>query len=134
VPQSKLLFFREADGSVPLRDWLEALRRTDRRAFAKCVERLQRLAAFGHELRRPHADILRDGIYELRARHGGVNYRMLYFFHGGDVVVLAHGLTKEGKVPSVEIDRAVRRKAAFEEDPGSHTHEEADDGQGKEDQ
>ncbi|MCC7388255.1 MAG: type II toxin-antitoxin system RelE/ParE family toxin [Phycisphaerales bacterium] len=106
----------------------------DRQAFARCVERLQRLAAFGHELRRPHADMLRGGIYELRARHGRVNYRVLYFFHGKDIVVLAHGLTKEGEVPGVDIDRAVRRKAAFERDPESHTHEEADDGQGEKDQ
>ena len=40
------------------------------------------LALFGHELRRPKADFLRDGIYELRAREGRANYRVLYFFHG----------------------------------------------------
>jgi hypothetical protein len=34
----------------------------------------------GHELRRPEADFLRDGIYELRASLGGVHHRILYFF------------------------------------------------------
>jgi hypothetical protein len=33
-------------------------------------------------LRRPHADYLEDGIYELRWRNGTVQYRILYFFHG----------------------------------------------------
>ena len=83
-----------------------------------------RLAAFGHALRRPHADFLRDGVYELRARHGRVNYRILYFFHGRDMVVLAHALTKEGKVPPVEIGRALERKQDFERDPAAHTHHE----------
>jgi len=128
VPQTKLLFYKEADGTVPVKQWLDELRRTDRKAFAKCVERIQRLAAFGHELRRPHADFLRDGVYELRARHGNVNYRVLYFFHGKDIAVLAHGLTKKGKVPDADIERVVRRKKALEENPEKHVYEENDDG------
>ena len=39
------------------------------------------LAAFGHELHRPIADSLRDGIYELRASHQGIPYRILYFLY-----------------------------------------------------
>jgi hypothetical protein len=46
---------------------------------------------------------------------------MLYFFHGRQAVVVSHGLTKEDKVPTKEIDLAVARKAAFEKDPGKHT-------------
>jgi putative component of toxin-antitoxin plasmid stabilization module len=77
----------------------------------------------GHELRRPEAEFLRDGIHELRARRGRVNYRVLYFFYGQDVVVLACGLTKESRVPDAEIDRALRRRAAFEKDRNRHTFE-----------
>ena len=47
----------------------------------KVVVRLDRLRELGHELRRPEADFLRDGIYELRTASRGVNYRVLYFFH-----------------------------------------------------
>ena len=129
MPQTRLLFFKETDGSVPVKDWLAELQGKNRKAFAKCVERIQRLAALGHELRRPHADILRDGVYELRARHGNVNYRILYFFHGKDIAVLAHGLTKEDKVPDADIDRAVRRKVALEQNPKAHIYEEDDDGE-----
>ena len=134
MPQTKLLLYKEADGTVPVKQWLDELRRTDRKAFAKCVERIQRLAALGHELRRPHADFLRHGVYELRARHGNVHYRVLYFFHGKDIVVLAHGLTKEGKVPDTDIERAVRRKYALERDPEKHVYEESDDGEDTQDQ
>ena len=71
-----------------------------------------------------HPDLLRDGIYELRAKKGHVNYRLLYFFHGRNVAIVAHDLTKEGVVPVADIDRAVRRKQAFEAKPERHTYRE----------
>jgi phage-related protein len=70
------------------------------------------------------ADFLRDGIHELRMRQGRVNYRILYFFHGKDSAVLAHAITKEGKVPDADIDRAVRRGKAFAPNPSVHTYAE----------
>lgn len=73
MPVTKLIFFREADGSAPVVEWLKQLSTENARAFAKCRARLVRLAAMGHELRRPDADYLRDGIYELRSRLGNVN-------------------------------------------------------------
>lgn len=128
MPKTQVVFFRELDGSVPVLDWLSELRRTNEKAFAKCMVRVERLEEAGHELRRPEADILRDGIYELRAKQGTVQYRVLYFFHGRNVAVLAHALTKEDKVPAADIDRAVKRKKLFENNPKAHTHtEEVDD-------
>ena len=35
--------------------------------------------------------------------------------------MLAGGLSKEGQVPDGDIDRALQRKVAFEEDPSTHT-------------
>jgi phage-related protein len=124
MPRTQLIFFKDDDGTVPVRDWLSELQRRQRRAFAKCIVRIRRLAELGHELRRPEADLLRDGIYELRARDGRVNYRILYFFQGHNVAILAHALTKEDKVPKADIDRALRRKAAFESNPAVHSFEE----------
>ena len=54
-------------------------------------------------MRRPLADSLREDIYELRVRKGRLNYRILYFFHGRNVAILGHGLTKEDKVPKADI-------------------------------
>ena len=121
MPRTGVVFYQEAPGDVPALDWLRRLQRTDRRGYAKCVARVQRLAELGHELRRPEADFLRDGIHELRARRGRVQYRILYFFHGKEIAVLAGGLSKEGQVPDGDIDRALQRKVAFEEDPSTHT-------------
>ena len=82
------------------------------------------MAQFGHELRRPAADYLRDGIYELRAKQGHVQYRILYFFHGREAAILAHSLTKEDVVPAADIERAIKRKRMFESTPRKHTYEE----------
>ena len=123
MPHTEVLFYQEESGDVPVLDWLRELRRTDRRGFAKCVVRVQRLAELGHELRRPEADFLRDGIHELRARRGRVHYRILYFFQGSEIAVLAGGLNKEGKVPDRDIERAVRRRIAFDKNPDRHTFE-----------
>lgn len=85
--------------------------------------------SFGHELRRPKADFLRDGVYELRAKKGRVNYRVLYFFHGRNVALLAHALTKKDVVPDADIKRAVERMKRYTHNPEKHTHEESVDEQ-----
>src|SRR5438552_1113707 len=114
MPQTTVLFYRDDDGSVPVRDWLRELQDRHRNAFARCIYQIGRLRRQGHELRRPAADYLRDGIYELRVRSGRVNYRILYFFHDRTIAVLDHSLTKESEVPDADIERAIRRKARFQ--------------------
>jgi phage-related protein len=118
MPQVDVVFFREADGSIPMREWLDSI---PKKAQAKCLVKLGRLEDLGYELRRPEADYLRDGIYELRVRLKSVNYRMLYFFHGRTAAVLSHGIVKEQAVPHREIELAIKRKQRFEEDPGAHS-------------
>ena len=123
MPQTRVIFFKELDGTSPVVTWLAELRKENLGAWAVCLERIKLLREFGHELRRPAADILRDGIYELRAKKGHVQYRLLYFFHGRNVAILAHGLTKEDRVPVIDIERAIKRKKLFEANPEAHTYE-----------
>jgi hypothetical protein len=111
-------------GRAPVLEWLRELRRSDPKAFAKCTTVIDRLRDLGHELRRPTADFLRDGLYELRARRGHVNYRLLYFFHGRAVAVLAHAVTKEDVIRDADFSRALRRKQEFESDTDAHTYRE----------
>lgn len=119
MPTVEVIFFQQADGkTAPIIEWLDGL---PEKARLKCLVRLKRLEDLGHELRRPEADYLRDGIYELRASYQGVHYRMLYFFHGRSVVVLTHGVVKEREVSTEEIDRAIRARDAFLLDPSTHT-------------
>jgi hypothetical protein len=120
MPQTDVFLYKESDGEAPVLDWMRKLRRRDAAGYAACLAKVKLLAATGHELRRPHADYLRDEIYELRAKRGRVNYRILYFFHGRNVALLSNGLVKEREVPAGEIDRAVQRKLRYEQNPFIH--------------
>jgi len=122
VPKTRVALYREEDGSCPLVEWFDKL---PAKAQDKCYPRLERLHEMGHELRRPEADFLRDGIYELRVSLGGVHHRILYFFYGAIAAVVSHGLVKERAVPPKDIDHAVERKKRFEANPAKHTYEEA---------
>ena len=116
MPQSELVFYR--DGEVVLfAQWLNTL---PAKVQAKCLAQLRLLRSQGHELRRPIADFLRDGIHELRPTYQGVHYRILYFFSGRNVIVISHGLSKESQIPAVEIDRAIERRRKYEANPKAH--------------
>ena len=118
MPHTKIVFYLEEDGTVPIVEWLCVLQP---KARAKCQAYLARLQSEGHDLRRPVADYLRDGIHELRPSFRGVQYRVLYFFHGQSAVVISHGLVKEQKVPAGEIERALNRLRRFKSDPQRFT-------------
>jgi phage-related protein len=118
LPKTSLVFFKEADGSVPALDWLRnEVAKRDRRILYKIRGRLQMLRREGRDLRRPVADALERGIHELRVQFGHVNYRLLYFFSEDTVGVVSHGIVKESRVPRGEIDLAVRRRKLYETDP-----------------
>ncbi len=121
MPRTRVVFYKEDDGSVPVLEWLDSLQP---KALDTCTVRIERLQEMGYELRRPEADFLRDGVYELRVGLQHVNYRILYFFHGRTAAVLSHGLFKEAEVPPKEIDKAIARKRKFEKNPQAHTHQE----------
>lgn len=124
MPSTKIIFFKEDDGSVPIMSWLDQLR--PKRVKAKCLGLLKLLALMGYELKRPRSDTLRDGIRELRTEVGKVNYRLLYFFHGKDCVVISHGITKEDRVAESEIDAAIQNRERFKSDPEKHSYFETE--------
>lgn len=118
MPKTNVILYCEEDGSCPFLDWLDD---QPVKAQAKCLLRVERLRDLGHELRRPEADLLRDGIYELRASLQGVHFRILYFFHGSAAAIVSHGIVKERAVPPKEIARAIERKNRFEANPAKHS-------------
>lgn len=83
------------------------------KAKQKILKNLIRLDQLGANARRPLADLLRDGIHELRTDLDGIHYRCLYFLDGNSVVVVAQGLTKEAEVPNAEIEKALKYKLDY---------------------
>lgn len=119
MPQIKLIFYQDEKGKVPLLEWLDQL---PNKVQTKCFIKLERLSLFGHELRRPEAEFLRDKIHELRVSFQGINYRILYFFYQNQAVIISHGIIKEKQVPSSEIDQAIKNKTQFEQNPKLHSY------------
>lgn len=122
MPSIQVIFYQEDEGHSPVWSWLEDLRGENRDAFNKCWKAIALLEAMGHELRRPHADILRDGVHELRIKFLRVNYRILYFFDGRTAAVLACSFTKEAEIPAVEINRAITRRNNYVANRAAHTY------------
>lgn len=120
MPETQVIFFSERDGRVPLLDWMDTLQA---KAQDKCFIKIERLKELGYDLRRPEADYLRDGIYELRISFRRIPHRILYFFNEGRAV-LVDRLIKESKVPPNQIDETIRRKSLFKANPQMHTYEE----------
>jgi phage-related protein len=102
-------------------DWLAELEAREPDIYAKCLAFVLLLRDSGFHLRRPIADILRDGIYELRVKNGRPNYRILYFFCGQNEACISHGITKESEVPDQEIDLAIERKKLVQSDKNKYS-------------
>lgn len=120
MPRTTVLFFAEIDGTVPLLNWMDAL---PLKVQDKCIVKIERLEEMGYELHRPEADLLKNGIYELRIAFRSIQYRILYFFHE-NMAVLSHGLKKESEVPGKDIEIALKRMDLFKLNPQLHTYEE----------
>jgi len=116
VPQTDIIFYKERQ-KILFREWLGGLPVS---AQSKCLNYIRLLETFGHDLRRPHADFLRDGIYELRPTSQNVNYRILYAFVGKQAAIVSHGIVKTAKVPDVEIDRAIERVKRYRSNPSEY--------------
>jgi phage-related protein len=125
MPEIRVVFYREDDGSVPTVEYLNTL---PSKAQDKLIKKIESLMKLGQQLRRPEADYLRDDIYELRTQLRNVQYRLLYFFYGTEseknlMAVISHGTTKRKSVPPKEIDRAIWRRRNFFSSPQRHTQE-----------
>lgn len=126
MPTTKVIFYQDTKDNSPIVEWLRKIRKQDPKGFLNCLARVEQLQMFGYELRRPAADYLSDGIYELRAKHRNIQYRLFYFFHGENIAVIDHGIIKEqSAVPKIDIKRALDRKKKFTQNPDKHSYEKS---------
>ena len=80
----------------------------------KILRFLSLLEEHGPTLPRPYADLLRDGIHELRIKLSGEQARMLYFFCYQKYIVFYFAFIKtSGRVPPKFIDEVVAYRDAF---------------------
>jgi len=122
MPNTEVRVFQDSEGKSEFNEWLVATVRR-RKLRSKCLAMIFQLASHGNELRRPSADFLRDGVYELRFKYSNVNYRILYGFIGRSIAIVSHVTTKLDKVANKDIDIAVQRLMAAKESPETYTVE-----------
>lgn len=101
----ELELYTAADGTCELEDWILNLKTSHRDKVIAWIDKLQEM---GPLLPRPYADVLRDGIHELRIKLSSDQVRILYFFVCENRVILTHPLYKRvSRVPNKEIKKAV---------------------------
>ena len=105
-----IYYFSDERGRFPVEEFIRALPPRER---LKVLAYINSLRAHGHELRRPMADYVTRGLYELRPHAN----RIFYFFYLGESAVLVHAIRKKtDKLPERDIALALRRKAKAEAD------------------
>ena len=106
-----VIFYDEADGTEPAKDFILSL---DKKMRAKMLRTISLLADNGPDLREPCSKPLGDCIFELRAKVGSDISRVLYFFIVGRRVIPTNGFIKKTqKTPSAELERAKRYRANY---------------------
>ena len=101
-------YFVDQAGSKPVEEFIDSL--TDKEQ-AKVYAYITELKNQGNNLRRPMADYLEEGIYELRPKDN----RIFYFFYLRDKAVLVHAIKKHVKrIPAHDLKLCIKRKTEIE--------------------
>lgn len=104
-------FYSDNNGNCELAEWIIKLKVSQRDKVIAWIDKLQEM---GPLLPRPYADILRDGIHELRIKVSSNQVRILYFFVLESRIVLTHPFYKNvSKVPEKEIKKAIRIREEY---------------------
>ena len=107
----QVIYYETATGQCPVAEFIQS---RSIRNQAKLLALLSFLEEQGPTLPRPYADLLADGIHELRLKLSGNQVRILYFFCYKEWIVLTHAFTKTTPaVPQAEIRTAQKYRADF---------------------
>ena len=104
-------YYSKQDGSKPVEEYIDNLPLSEQ---AKTLSFVGLLEEKGPNLHRPYADLLEDGIHELRIKLKGKQIRILYFFCYQNIIVLTNIFDKyTNTVPEEHIKRAKEYKIDF---------------------
>ncbi|MCL2381858.1 MAG: type II toxin-antitoxin system RelE/ParE family toxin [Treponema sp.] len=107
----KVIYYSRQDGSQPVQEYIDRLSATE---AAKTLAFISLLKEQGPNLPRPYADLLEDGIHELRIKLKGTQARFLYFFCYKNIIVLTNVFDKyTQEVPKNEIKLAKSNREDF---------------------
>ena len=102
-PRFQAVYYRAADGSQPVDDFIEGLDARAQAVLDQQIERLNLLGPSRPHLPFPHSSQIEGELRELRCHFGSSLYRVLYR-RSGNLIVLLHMFRKDtGQVPEREI-------------------------------
>ena len=101
-------YFIDEKGNRPVKKFIFSLPTKERTKIRAYMAELKQQ---GHNLRRPMADYIGEGIYELRPK----NNRIFYFFFLRDRAVMLHAIRKKtDKIPDADLKICIKRKMLTE--------------------
>jgi phage-related protein len=109
VANLQAIYYRAADGSELVNDFIEPLSAKTQVTLDNQIDRLNTLTPSNPHLPFPHSSQVEGELRELRCHHGSELYRVLYR-RSRNLIVLLHIFGKDtGKIPQGEIDLAKNR-------------------------
>jgi phage-related protein len=108
----EIIFYERHNGRCPVKEFLAEL---SLKADLPFIEnKLDLLAEYGRDLKRPHIAYLRDDIWELRVETRSGQFRFFHFYFAGRTIVITHGYHKKSdKVAGSEIDKAIEYRKDY---------------------
>jgi phage-related protein len=99
-------FYMSPVGNVPVREWLKSLSRESNKEIGSNIKTIQETWPIG----KPLVGAFGNGLYEVRSTSGSNEYRVLFCFHKGKLILL-HGFQKKSqKTPDNVVNLARNRK------------------------
>ena len=105
APRLSAVFYANLNGSEPVREWLKALLKEDRRSIGEDIAYVQYKWPIG----KPRVDHLRGAIWEVRTSLGNRIARTLFAVDEGTMILLHSFIKKTQQTPASEIALAEKR-------------------------
>lgn len=103
----EVVFYREAFGAEPVRDWLRGLDRASKKTIGEDIKTVQ----FGWPLGMPLVRSLGGGLWEVRSNLANTTARIIFVAAKGKMILL-HGFIKKTRtMPPAELELARKRAA-----------------------
>ena len=103
----EVVFYREAFGAEPVRDWLRGLDRTSKKTIGEDIKTVQ----FGWPLGMPLVRGFGGSLWEVRSNLANTTARILFVAAKGKMILL-HGFIKKTRTtPQAELELARKRAA-----------------------
>ena len=98
-------FYRQENGKEPVREWLKALKKVERRTIGEDIKMVQE----GWPLGMPLVGNLGKRLWEIRSTLPNTIARVIFVMHAGQIVLVHGFIKKTQKTPSQDLEIGLKR-------------------------